>query len=163
MTSGEKSAGCELSARQQGAIESLFADLPEPYDERYSALQSLRSAFYREVARQLEPTLNAYAKSQPLNTLDERSALSSWINGALRHLGLALVSPRGNEPAILIADTAGQSRKPGFRFQITEASGKRVRTVPSDELPDLELMQAPARVENLAKEFRGRRHTERFR
>ena len=146
-----------LTAEQQRAIESLFSNLPESFAERHAAMQSFRRAFYAELAKALEPALNAHAKAQPLETYEERSALASWINQTLRQMGLTLICPRTNRPAILISDMTGGSRqKMHFRFQTTEPSGKRVRWGMSRELPDLELMQAPGRIENLAKEFRGR-------
>jgi hypothetical protein len=146
-----------LTTEQQGAIESVFANLPDSYAERYAMMQSLRRSFYGELAKQLQPALNAYAKIQPKETWEERSALASWINQTLRQMGLVLVCPRTNRPAILISDMTGGSRKKmHFRFQTAEPSGKRVRSAMSVELPDLELMQAPGRIENLAREFRNR-------
>jgi hypothetical protein len=162
--SGDKEPGpSELSPEIKGALESLFAGLPEAYGERYEALQALRQSFYRELAKHLQPVLNAQAKNQPHGTLQERSALASWINRTVRHAGLSLVCPRTNQPAILFSGTSGRSRTMRFYFQITDESGKQVRTVGSEELPDLELGQARIRIENFAKEYRGREGSERFR
>jgi hypothetical protein len=137
-------------------IEALFADLPESFTERIKAMDALRRAFYAELAKRLEPTLNAYAKDQPYTTLEERSELASWINNTVRQLGLALVCPKTQRPAILISDVTGGSRqKLRFRFQTSEASGKRVRNGMSADLPDLHLMQAPGRIENFARGFKG--------
>jgi hypothetical protein len=157
-------AGTKLSPEQQRAVESLFTNLPAPYAERYAMMQSLRHSFYAELAKQLEPALNAYAKTQPQETWEERSTLASWINQTLRQSGLALVCPRTNRAAILISDMTGGSRKKmHFRFQTTEPSGRRVRSGMSTELPDLELMQAPARIENLSKEYKSRGEEHRSR
>jgi hypothetical protein len=159
MTSAEGGTSTNLSLKQQRAVESLFVNLPDSYAERYAMMQSLRRSFYAELAKQLEPALNAYAQSQPQETWEERAALASWINRTLRQTGLALICPRTNRPAILISDvTGGNRRKMHFRFQTTEPSGRRVRSAMSLELPDLELTQAPLRVENLARDFR---HEER--
>jgi hypothetical protein len=153
MTSSGNFPERELNAVQQQAIKSLFAGLPESFEERYAKMQSLRRAFYAELAKQLEPTINAYARSQPQGTLEERSALASWINRTCRQTGLALVSAHSNQPAILISDVSGRSKTKRFRFETTDPSGKRVRSGGSSEVPDLELMQAPLRVENFARDF----------
>ncbi len=147
-----------VTPEQRRAIQSLFDNLPGQFEERARIMQAIRSAFYDELARQLAPSLNAFAKAQPHGSEGERRHLASWINQTVRHFGLSLECPITGKPAILVVDNVMVSHRPvpRFRFETRRGSlGGRQKRGTSDEVPDLELMQAPLRVENLSREFKG--------
>ncbi len=156
MTGVGDAAANPPDARRQAIVESLFDGLPESHEERVVVLQSIRKTFYAALAKYFEKTLNMHVQSQPQATADERHALASWINQTVRQLGLSLVCPRTHQPAILVSDVGSGSRQvPRFRFQTTSVSGKKIRSCTTTELPELELMQAPSRIESFAKSFQG--------
>jgi len=158
MTDGGGEMTSPIDPYRQRAVESLFHNLPEGFGERYVALQAIRQAFYSHLAASLQPALNNYVKTQRQDTYEERGELASWINQSLRKMGLSLICPTSNKPAILITDwiLSGERKILRYRFQTTEPSGKRVRSCTSYELPDLEVTQGPSRIEGLSKQFKDR-------
>jgi hypothetical protein len=163
MTSSDDSF-ISIGSEQQREIERLFDDLPVSPDERLAQLQSLRRAFYLVLAKQAEPALNTAAAGRPHETSEERRELAAWVNKTVRDLGLALIYPEAaNEAAILLAEASGrgQQREQKFRFQSRSRAGGRIRSSMNWELPELRLMPAPSRVENLSREYADRSGTER--
>ena len=148
---------------QQRAIESLFENLPELHPERTAAMESLRRAFYAELAKQLAPTLTAYARTQPCDTELEYRHLANWTNDTAREFGLSVVCPVSHKPALLCADLVnhGHQLVPKFRFQSKTGHRSKAgrleiqRLGVSEEFPDLELTQRPDRVENFSKKYTG--------
>ncbi|HEX4054706.1 MAG TPA: hypothetical protein VHX86_10615 [Tepidisphaeraceae bacterium] len=142
-----------ITPQKQRAIESMFDGLPVAVNERYRALQDIRKAFYVELAKRFEPTLNEFARAQPQVTDEDWSELATSVNRMARHLGLALVSPRNNAPAMLAFDTKRSGDRVIRRYRLN-AIGRRTAPYTCYELPDLELCQAPVRIEPLSQGFR---------
>jgi hypothetical protein len=146
----------EMDTKRQKVIESLFDGLPADFSARLASLQAIRKTFYAELATQFQPALNEFARTQPQLTQDDCSDLATSINQMIRHLGLALVCPRTNVPATLVVDTThrGDRVTVRYRFHTIKPSGRRSPTYTCYELPNLELCQAPLRIEALSKEFK---------
>jgi hypothetical protein len=161
--SGGTNPSASVTPDQQRAIESLFENLPESYPERTAAMQSLRGAFYAELAKQLAPTLTAYARTQPCETELEYRNLANWVNDTARHFGVSVVCPVSHKPALLCVDLVGKGRQsdPKFRFQTKTGHRNNAGRLEiqklgvSEEFPDLELVQRPDRVENFSKKYSG--------
>lgn len=154
-------APASIDPQKQKAIESLFDGLPATLPDRYSALEAIRRAFYAELAKQFQPTLNEFARAQPQASHRDWSDLATSVNRMVRHLGMAIVCPRTHAPATLVVDTKrdGGRTTLRYRFHTINRSGRRTPTFTSYELPDFELCQAPTRVEALSKEFKDK-HTD---
>lgn len=142
-----------LDSQKQKAIVAMFDGLPDTVNERYAAIQAIRKAFYAELAKQFQPALNNFARTQPQVTEEDWSELATSVNQMMRHLGLALVSPRGNVPATLAFDPKRTADRVILRYRFN-AIGRRTTPYTCYKLPDLELCQAPLRVEALSKKFR---------
>jgi hypothetical protein len=150
---GKPSPEFRLDPQRQHAIEVTFAGLPESPSDRYTALQAIRKAFYMELAAQFQPALNQFAEAQPQVTEEDWSNLATTVNRMVRHLGLALVSPRDNAPATLVFDPKRDADHVIKRYRFN-AIGRRTTPYTCYELPSLELCQAPARAESLSRGFR---------
>lgn len=146
---------------RQAALQSLFNDLPKAAAPRREALQAIRTEFYAELARQARGPLNEFARDQPQSTQNERSDLATGINRTCRALGLAVTCPRSGLPATIVVDPKrhGDAVTLRYRFYTLDATGRRTATFTCSELPELDLCQAPTRVEALAKGYKaeGRR------
>jgi hypothetical protein len=138
------------------AVASLFRGLPTGGNERATALAAIRTSFYAELGRQFRPVLNEFAKAQCPTKEQERSELATTLNRMAKNLGLSVVCPRSGLPATIVADTkrAGDSVTMRYRFYTVDTSGHRSATYTCSELPELDVCQAPHRVESLAKGFR---------
>jgi HEAT repeat protein len=92
-----------------------------------------------KMAGRLQPHFNAYLKTMPQGTYEEKQALAKWINMQLEPRGLALKCPNTGAASLLQADSG---HKPGIgRFQFYHMKdGVRVRTATSGELPDLQVI-----------------------
>ena len=147
-----------IDADKQKALESMFDGLPADRAGRRAALQAIRSAFYAGLARHAQPALNEFARNEPQSTQDERSDLATTLNRMARGLGLAVACPRTGLPATIVVDAQrrGDTVTLRYRFYTVSAAGHRSATCTCYDLPELELCQAPSRVEPLAKGFRDR-------
>jgi hypothetical protein len=154
MTAGKDQEAME--PQRQAALKSLFANLPETYADRYVALQNIRHAFHREMAVVLETALNAHVANKPQDTPQERKELTGWINQELRDVGLCVQCPKTKKPASLIVDRqyADDPEITRFRFAIRSETGKSCHTGARRDLPYLQLMEHPPRIEPFAKFYR---------
>lgn len=122
------------------------------FDELFVRLQRGRTELRRELAGAIQLRFNAYLKTLPQETYEQKHALASWVNHVLRVLDLALRCPRTGEPAILVAEDKDKSHPNSrFRFQGKGTKGKNLKTCPSVQLPDLQLIPAPVREEGSAR------------
>jgi hypothetical protein len=114
----------------------------------------LREAFHEELVAAIQPSFNEYFHNQPHFTKEDRNLLASNINRDARHIGLTLRCGRTGHPASIshgMKDTNSDIMR--FRIRIYER-GRPSITLTSTELPELELMPDPPRVEALSREFR---------
>jgi hypothetical protein len=142
------------------ALRQTRQTLPNDYRKQYTALLEIRKLFHAEVASALAPVLNEYAKQQPQTTVDERRELAASINNDLRSLGMTLKCPKTGLPVTMIVDTqdAAHPDVSRFRLERRDDRGRKIRTFTSGDLPDLELMEDPPRIEGGSRSFLDRRH-----
>lgn len=123
-------------------------NLPQEYGELINDLGRIRSAVTQQIGRQLESVMSDHWRSQPAETLEQKQEICKAANADLRRLGLAILCPKTNKPAILVADyREGDGSASRFRFQVEADSGGRTRTVASGTFPELKLIEAPVREE----------------
>jgi anti-sigma factor RsiW len=156
MTDTGKDEG--LGPERTVALESLLANLPGDYARRYAAIAQIRHAFHRHIASLLEEALNEQVTGMPQDTIEERKALTSWINAQVREIGLAVKCPVTKRPAALIVDRQNRDHPDitRFRFALRTEDGRSSHTAASRNLPRLELTEQRPRVESLARGYRGR-------
>lgn len=155
MKTSDEEPGAIWEAQVQ-AIQHLSRGLPVEYCRRLGAIAALRAAFHKEMATALEPSLNSFAQHQPHDSIEDRNALASRINGDLRAIGLTLKCPRTQRPGLLVIDRKDAEHPDVSRFRVEtlDDRGRRQRTFTSQSLPRFELMPDPVRSESLSKGFR---------
>ncbi len=126
------------------AARDELSGLPDDLAARREALTEFHDAARVEMARALEPALNAHLKTLPQDHFREKQAVAKWVNDALRGLGLTIRHPEYDQPALLKANAAGGSLTEGkYFFEITDEKGSRHKGRKSyPTLPDLQLMPA---------------------
>jgi hypothetical protein len=146
-----KDAGVE-STQSRTAVEISLDKLPADYSACFAKLVKANHAFRGQVAVALQSRLNKHLHALPSESYAEKQAIASWVNGQLRDLGLAIKCPKTGRPGNLVADlkeAGGDISR--FRLEIREESGKRIRTISSRTLPELELIEDEPRQEPLLK------------
>jgi len=157
------------SKRGQGHVhddvsEDKSISSPVTQGKDYAALyQSLVDATHRfkaEIARQLEPALNAVVRSMPCSTLQDKQDIAVWVNQQARDLGLAVKSEKTQSPGVLFADLKDrQSNAARFRIDARGDDGRKVRSFLSYDLPYLELIEDAPRRETFVEQARRRRES----
>lgn len=147
----------KLSEQERQAIRRLFDGAPATFEERFAKLVAIRTAFHEMLGDALGPVFNRYVQEElPRDTIQERNDLAVEVNGRLRMLGLSIQCPRTTLPAILITDRVSPDRpdESRFRLQVRGEDGRRMRTLTSKDIFDLDLMPDPVRVESFARGFK---------
>ena len=130
----------------------LLAAMPHDYGASSGEAAELTHAFRTTVAAALQPRFNAHITSMPKDSIADKSALASWVNHELHQLGLAIRCPRTGGPAILTADTRTPEDDAGrFRLEVRGVSPRRIRTLTSVQLFELEIMEDVPRQEGGAR------------
>ena len=132
----------ELEQQRRATIRSLFLSLPQSFDACHAELKTLSGIFHDEMARALEPRLNAEMDRRPHEELVEQRELAGWVNYVLRSLRLAIRCPRTGKPATMLVDYRDNDYDLGrFRLEVRDDRGQSVKTVTSHELPVLQLRE----------------------
>lgn len=153
----------QLDPSRTAAIQSLFKNLPDGFQERHAALKAIRNEFHACLARHFEEAMNVYAQQLPQNTLDEKRTTASIINGLLRSVGLTIRNENGRA-ALLVVDTLGPADPEVSRFRLEwrDDGGKVHRTGTKQYLEELTLIQEHPWQEFWAKRL-GRKPRDRER
>ncbi len=149
-----------LSRRWEASTEALLGSLSDDYDELTSALSDAESRFRRSLIKRLEPALNSKLKERPHGTYEQKKSLAKWSNDELRRFDLAIKCPKTGEPSLLLVMTGKHPEIGRFVIEHKDDEGKRIRSVTSVELPEIELMEAGPRREAL-REWRQKTQGER--
>lgn len=123
----------------RSALRHALAATPDEYRSRHKALAAASVTFRLELARALEPALNAAAAAMPQESYEDKKALARWLNAELRTLGLALRDEVTGRPCLLVGDPGN---RPGLgRFVLDYLDdGRRVHAWTSVTLPPLRIM-----------------------
>lgn len=137
----------ERAERLERALRSLRGRPTSDYGEIRDALSDLTNATRDVVADRLQVALNEKLRTVPQATYEDKRELAKWVNAELRRFGVALRCPKTGRPAFLVGHPGGQEGVGRFHLEVTNESGRPVRTVTSVTLPHLELMpDVPARA-----------------
>ena len=121
------------------------------YEQVASALSEAHRDFCREMAARLEPALNAHVRAMPHDTYEEKKALAKWVNDELRRFDLAIKCPKTGQPSLILVGSGNHPKIGRFILEHKTPEGKRVRSVHTPDLPQLELMEANPRREALVE------------
>ncbi len=122
------------------AVRAIADALPDAYAKKRDGIVATGDAVREELARALEPILNAEAAKLPQATYDEKKTLAKWINAELRRVGLAIRCPKTGNPCLIVATTGHSPLVGRFVLDYTDSEGKRQHPVSSVTLPTLQLM-----------------------
>lgn len=140
-------------------INTLLATVPKdaPYEEQARDLEGLNRVFRREMAKRLEPALNAYIQAIPQGSYDEKREVARWGNEELKQRFNLTIKGPADLPALLVAAQGNPPDEEIGRFflETKSAEGKRSRTLLPTPLPPFELMEAAPRREGI-REWRER-------
>jgi hypothetical protein len=139
------------------ALAKFAANLPKDIDCQRNAFVALRDAMRDEVARAFQCTLNDEAKKLPQETYEEKKALTKWINGELRQLGLAIKNKKSGHPCFIFATTGNNPAVGRFVLDYRDDRGRHQHPFSSLSLPELELTLDDLKVEPSAKRTRSPR------
>lgn len=94
------------------------------------------------IADELSYLLEEHLTNHEINTYADKREIAKWVNGELRHFGVAIKCPKTGRPSALIADPSGSEG----RFQLLNKTpeGRKVRSLSSKKLPPLELIPTNA-------------------
>jgi hypothetical protein len=136
-------------------LKQALKQMPQEYSAFHKAATKTRHLFLAELGTALEDRLNPHVKQLPQYTLDEKRRIAYRVNDDLRALNLCFRCPTTGLPAILIGDYVADPDKDNrFRFEVHK-SGRQLRKGGFRTVPELKIMEAPARVERLAHRGRG--------
>lgn len=151
MTEGE--TDLELEPAKQTALESLFSNLPEGFDERCAALRTLRDAFHRLVGSALRPSLQAHVIARPDRGIVDRKETAAYIDSLTRELGVTTGSDKG-QPLLLVAEKNLDGDAIYTFFGPREPTKKIGRIQRSRNVPELHLIPAPSNIESMFEVYR---------
>ena len=140
--SPQKRKGRGVAAGWEAATEALLASLPTEYRPLTGKLLDVDDRFRRSMASRLANAFNVEVSTMPAATYDDKRTLARWVNAELRRFGLAVVCPKTQRPAVLLADPGGIPGAGRFQFQSETPEGRKVRAYSSAVLPRLELTAA---------------------
>ena len=125
-------------------IDALLAVISteSSYLDQASRFAELNHRFKQQVASRLQPKLNAHVQEMPRETYEDKKAIGDWVNAELEKFGLALRCPKTGLPAQLKGDPGNWPKIGRFQFQVVTGTGRPKRTVSTDTLPVLELIDA---------------------
>lgn len=131
-----------LEPTNQTALESLFTNLPNAYEDRQAALEQLRAAFQAQVASALRGHFWEHVKAQPQSTPADRLSLITAMQERLERLGLSMVEPKLNRRGVLVNDGTSPATQRGapYQFWVHDNLGNRELAEEYQELPKLELL-----------------------
>lgn len=139
-------------------VVAAVARLRNDYLECVESLAALSHQVHDAIADELTPRMNKHLQQMPQDTYEEKQSLASWVNSELRHLNLAIRCPKTGKPATLVADIrGGEDQSSRFRLDVRGDDGRHQRTLTSNTLPVLELMEDEPRREGLARRQSGPR------
>lgn len=134
------------------SIRAQISVLPERYEDRVRALESLRHVLHEEFAQSLRPAFNHRLERVEQDDLSGAQLACTTLNADLRRLGLAIRCGKTGKPAILLAEARSESGDAArFRLQVRNDDGRFVKTLSSNAAPSVELMPDPLREESLAR------------
>lgn len=144
----------ELDAKTRTAIAAVFENLPNSYPAIHFQLEAISAGMRANMARLLEPLLNAALESQkPAQTLNEARMVADKIDSDLAYLGLCVAF--NGEPALLVAERGDDVG--AFKYAIlvrTDQNPWFTRALVADNIPHLSLIPAPANFEHYAAPLR---------
>lgn len=132
---------------EESEITKQPAAVGEDYASLKARLDAENAAFRGKLAAELAPALNARIQEMPHETYEQKKALANWVNEQLDSLGLAVKCPKTQLPARLHGDTGSWPEIGRFQFQVATGKGRPTRTVSTDKLPVIELVDASSSKE----------------
>lgn len=120
----------------------LNTDPKASYKDVYQHIARAKTLFHEEMAKALQPMLNAEVSRKPINEFDDKRTIAGWIMDQLRPLHLAVRCPKTGEPSAIIADIGRAEYDLGrFRFEVTDDRRGRIHTYSATDLPTLTLCE----------------------
>jgi hypothetical protein len=137
------------------SLKQAIKQMPQEYSAFHKAATKTRHLFLSELGAAVENRLNPHVKQMPQYSLDEKRQLAYRVNDDLRSLNLCFRCPTTGLPAILIGDyIANPDKDNRFRFEVHK-NGRQLRKGGFRTVPELKVIEAPARVERMSHRGRG--------
>jgi hypothetical protein len=139
-------------------LRQLMQQLPDEPSELIHKARQLRQKFHDELARSVQPAVNALSNDHAPGCLEDDRDFVAKLNDQMRSLGLTFREPRTLKPARLVVDTSGpeNGERTRFRYCVRSPSGNWTNINSSYNVPVLDVIAAPAREENLSRSVRSR-------
>lgn len=139
------------------AIRDALAKVPSDYAGAMRRYEEVSHQFFAELARSVEPLINAELAGRDSDDLESKRALATDLNLQLSRLRLSITCPRTGRAAILIGNRHDADDSIGrFQFEVRGHDGSTVRSCSSATLSHLRFQEQPFRLEPLARKARGR-------
>lgn len=121
------------------------------YEKLSETLREARAVFHECVAMRIEGPLRMKMQSTPHDSFVEKQNMASWVNGELRHLGLAVKCPNTGLDSTISVDHGSNAVFGRFRLRPFEDSKRR--TFSSVNVFPVELVPHFQRKEPLARNW----------
>jgi hypothetical protein len=147
----DKDAWTKIQSEWMDRTRSLLDQLSDDYPAAATKAAELTLALRTAIADTLQSRLNSHIATMPNDSVEEKSALATWVNHELHELGLAIRCPSTGGTAILCVDARDEDDRRGrFRLSV-RGHANRHKTLTSANLFDLELMPDNPRREGADK------------
>ena len=149
---GEGETTPPLEPPKQAALEKLFADLPEDFEQRQEALERLRRAFLLQLVAKYRDQFWEQVRPQPQLSRHNRLSLTTAMRERLQRLGLSLAEPTTGRPGTLVVNDSSPDTRgvPSYQLVVHNDRGEADATAEFPFMPELEVV---AKLPPLTKPF----------